>query len=246
MTDTFSGNSAPQSWNALVETRPVQLHLHLAILPARAAVITAPPPGHIQIDFFRPASALLSEALALLGPRNVRPSIDLLMPPFEVALEEFAAQTEPKARSAEAALWFYNLVDCTGLSASWEANQKVNATMERFASWPLEPVPRVSIAWAAVALLRDELAERLLPAAGSDFLSRVAAACTAGGKYGDISECWLEYLRSFPHEIAAGRTEWPQLFCAGRAVYNRIAGLPVSDVARETHKQIMQLVSEGY
>ena len=64
---------------------------------------------------------------------------------------------------------------------------------------------------------------------------------------GDASEelDWPVFLLVFPLRIADGFSRWPFLYPrASRALVP--GGIPLGEVARETHKQVMQLISEGY
>ena len=251
----------PATWKDLVERGARGLGPRLRGI--RATVKSASEPGGLPlIDPFRGLSILLAEALALRGPTACREHFALLTPLAPAAYEFPVDPSDFEvAYWVDGALWFSNLAQTSGHDFPGAFGERQMQWLEAVApqAQELETSVRHSLAFSALAFAQDRFVPRFLlqpnppPEPGRAFqfnypslVGYLSAACQVRADYSAIEPAWIDFLRSFPYKLASGTIDWPHLFCLGRTVYHRVQGLPVAEAARETHKQIMQLVGQGY
>jgi hypothetical protein len=220
------------------------------------SLIDAAPPL-VPADVLCGASVLLAELVAARGVAAARSPLQFLLPRLPDAYRGVRAAANG-SETVEGALWFDNLVETSGFHAERAPHAKWLDAMQRHAK-ALERLQRHSFAFLSLAygeydripvFLGAPLPNQVTPGASFEFdypsmLLYFGAACRDHAAFDAVEPAWLDFLQSFPYRLGAEAVEWPHLFCMGRAVYHHIQGMPVGEVARETHKQIMQLIAQG-
>ncbi len=245
--------SVPVTWSELVNDRFPYLDGRLKGLARPVKRLPSSP------DAFRGISSLLAETVAARGVAAAQPYFELAQPAALQALEQVTTDVEAAAMIVDGALWFINLAQTAGSDLAGAFGSAQAAWLSEMAAVERDGLLRQSLAFSALAFGQDELVRQFVgpapagAAPGLTFqfnypalIAYLSAACVRGASYEDVRPAWIDFLRSFPYKMGAKTAEWPHIFCVGRAVYHRIRDLPVSGVARETHKQIMQLVSQGH
>lgn len=253
--------SIPTTWTELMETRSEHLNAALDRLPRTAKRFTKTAAPLVPADALRGVAMLLSGVAALRGVTAAKQHADLFLPHLPAAVESVTTENEADYVTVDGVVWFVNLSETAGFTRPDAYTPAVRNWIDALATpaASFERPNRHSLAFSALAFeddarVPDFLGEPIAPNAppGATFqfdypslIAYIAAACRDRATPEAVQPAWLDFLQSFPYKLATEAVEWPVLFTAGRIVYHRIGGLPVENVAREVHKQIMQLIGQG-
>lgn len=253
--------SVAASWTGFVEGRFKSLDAALNFSRSTAVDKGKAAPPLVPADDLRGFSMLLAQLVAARGVRATQPHFEFFMPLASGAAESVTTDQDADYVTVDGVVWFINLTETTGLAPVGAFDDAVESWLAALAplAASFDRPDRLSLAFSALAFEIDDAVPRIMgeplpanapPGVAFQFdypslLGYLAAACRDRAGFDAVQPAWLDFLESFPYKIAAKSVEWPVLFSVARVVYHRIQGLPVADVARTTHQQIMQLIAQG-